>query len=1043
MNRFLSISIAALTCGAVLNPGEAQAENVLQTLSGAPATAMSADGVKIVGTKRGYDPTWTFMIHSSFLWDKTSGISWLTDYDGSDCAKSGVFNAVNNAGMIAGAVKDDAMRLPAGGGGDFAPPMKKAATYAEEEEKGLPIYHAAVWRDGKLYVLDGGLEDISAYESEDDGSYAVGISADGTFVVGKTQKSFFPAGIMGWQYDPSADNYIFVDFAMPTNAIGAELLGVSPDGNAVYGIVTAQGSDGATRHPAIWTDPQTCVPIEIPDPDKYEMGSGIAGWSGDGTKVLVYGSGFTKNYLGVFDVTSGELYEIALPDAVYGVEAKAITDNGDVFVKLTDSSWNNVNYYYDAATDSFMTLEEYLQECAPDITDNTLAGQNVSAVSGDGKTIVFTSDSYTGDAGSTMVLTLENPGVLSLSAPQKTSLYHSSPDKVTFRWEGVKEIHEGLALRGYEVYIDGTLVETKAATEAGGEYTVTADGRVGSTHVAYAKTLYTKNGEDKTSANSEAVTTYLSGNTSLLSYDNFDQCELDSFGNPIYTGDDWASQTLVYNPLVISWALNVRDWDNNNPFALMTSTAETPWACAFTSRYHDATQADDNLFLSFYVMSKEANMLGQDRTTDYLDVEYSTDGYEWTQLKRICAADMEHSKWSFFKVDLAQAVAGKVFQIRFNAHGEGKAMLAWAVDCIGINDELKADAPEGLRVTSSSDKEVTLTWQNTMKAWDASHMINSYVEADAAAANEGEPIMLAVDMRPSDLQAHVGEYISGVSAFLYDVPGALDDGTRAEAVVYADGKEVARTGFEGPFNVVTSTTAWLPRPVQIEEGKTYRLAVNLTRYDATYPPLYYQNVPECVPGVTDLFSEDDGNTWASMHDEFEKMYPGDDQASRRALGNCIWSIHADITADASDASRSQKDPEIIGYNVYRNGEQVNDMVVYAPYMRFTDKAPLSKASYTVQAFYRDGRVSALSAPYEYDSTSVEEIWGDTPVVTVEPGVILISGGFNNAELFAMGGMKVASAKNGAAISTTHLGTGLYLLRIETGSRTDVVKVILK
>lgn len=36
------------------------------------------------------------------------------------------------------------MRLPAGGGGDFAPPMKKAATYAEEEEKGLPIYHAAV-----------------------------------------------------------------------------------------------------------------------------------------------------------------------------------------------------------------------------------------------------------------------------------------------------------------------------------------------------------------------------------------------------------------------------------------------------------------------------------------------------------------------------------------------------------------------------------------------------------------------------------------------------------------------------------------------------------------------------------------------------------------------------------------------------------------------------------------------------------------------------------------------------------------------------------
>lgn len=148
---------------------------------------MSADGSKLVGTSTGYKSDWTFMTHRSFLWDKTSGISWLTDYDGTDCSKSGVFKAVNDLGMIAGAVKDDAMRLPAGGGGDFVPPMKKEAA---DEEKGLPIFHAAVWRDGRCYVLDGGLEEASAYENEEDGSYAVGISADGTFVVGQTQKSY-------------------------------------------------------------------------------------------------------------------------------------------------------------------------------------------------------------------------------------------------------------------------------------------------------------------------------------------------------------------------------------------------------------------------------------------------------------------------------------------------------------------------------------------------------------------------------------------------------------------------------------------------------------------------------------------------------------------------------------------------------------------------------------------------------------------------------------------------------------------------------------
>ena len=348
---------------------------------------------------------------------------------------------------------------------------------------------------------------------------------------------------------------------------------------------------------------------------------------------------------------------------------QAITDRGDIFTRITDSSWNNVNYYYDANTETFMTLKEYLAECAADITDTDFASDNVLAVSGDGRNIAFTSENYAGSAGSTTLLTVDNPGSLSLSAPQKISLYHSSPDKVTFRWEGVPAIHEGLALRGYEVYIDGKLVETKAVTEAGGEFTVTADGKIGSSHVAYAKTLYTKGGEDKTSAKSASVSAYLSPMTTLLSFDNFDDCTLDAFGNPQYYGEDWHAETVVANPLVIDWSLNVRDWENNNPFVQVTSSAETPWANAYTSRYHDAADADDNLFLSFYAMSKEANVLGQDRSSDYLDVEYSTDGYEWKTLENICAADMGHGNWNFFKIDLAPAVKGKVFQVRFNAHG--------------------------------------------------------------------------------------------------------------------------------------------------------------------------------------------------------------------------------------------------------------------------------------------------------------------------------------------------------------------------------------
>lgn len=1034
MRKFTFLATATLAIGTLFNPMQTLAVNQVRTLEKAPAVAMSPDGTRLVGTALDYDADWTYMTHASFMWDNTGGLSWLTDYDGSDCATSGLFKAVNDLGMIAGAVKDDDMRLISSGG-DFLPPMKRA-----QADEGTPIFHAAVWRDGKTYILDGGLQDISAYENEEDGTYAVGISADGTFVVGKAQKSYYPAGIMGWQFDAASDTYIHVAFAAPSDAIGSELLGVSPDGLSVYGIVIKSGNDGAVRYPAIWTDPQTCTLISLPDAEKYSMNAGIGGWSADGSKVLVYGSGYSAYYLGVYDIPSATLTPVTLPAGIYGVAGKAITDRGDIFLRLTDSSWEETNYYYDANADSFMTLEEYLTEAAPDLADKSVIGNNILAVSGDGKTIAFTTDSYPGNPGSTMVLTLDNPGVLSLSAPEKTSIYHSAPDKVTFRWEGVRSIPEGLALRGYEVYIDGKPAGTETVTEAGGEFAVTADGEIGVSHSGYVKTLYTKDGTDKTSLPSATVSARLSDDTSLLSFDNFDGCPIDNFGNPLYDGDDWFNQTVAANPLVIDWTLDVRDWDNNNPYAQVVSTAMSPWSSAYTSRFHDATEADDDLFLSFYAMSKEVNVSGQDRSTDYLDVEYSTDGHEWISLKRLCAADMGHGKWNFYKIDLAPAVAGKVFQLRFNAHGDGRAMLSWGVDCIGFNDKLEGDAPEGLRLLAESDKEVTLTWKNTMKAWDASHLINSYVEADAAAANEGNPIMMAVDLRPADLRAHAGEYISGVSAFIYDFAEATVE-TRAEAVVYADGKEVARTSFEGPFETVSSTTAWLPRPVKIEAGKTYRIAVNLTRYDATYPPLYYQKVDACIPGVTDLFSEDDGATWESMHDVYRKQYP--DNETARANGNCVWSIHADITAEASDASRLQKDSEIIGYNVYRNGEKVNDMVVYAPYMKFTDKKPLTSAVYTVQAFYRDGRVSDISEPFEYTYSSVDEVWGEAPSVYVGEDAITVSGGYDKADLFAMGGTRVASGRNGAAISTGDLDGGVYLLRIEKGARTDVMKLILK
>lgn len=431
------------------------------------------------------------------------------------------------------------------------------------------------------------------------------------------------------------------------------------------------------------------------------------------------------------------------------------------------------------------------------------------------------------------------------------------------------------------------------------------------------------------------------------------------------------------------------------------------------------------------MQSKEVNVAGQDRSTDFLDVQWSTDGANWETIASFCGADVRHATWDFYRIPLGDKLAGKVFQLRFLAHGEGRAQIAWAVDCIGISEKTDADAPQGVRLADYSDDKPTLTWQNTLEAWDASYVVNSSIEFPKNAGSEGKPVMMAIDLPAERIKAHAGEYISGVSAFIFDDPAIIKNDSEVEAVVFADGKEVGRGSFIPPFDQVCAATAWLDEPVRIEEGKTYRVAVNLASYDAGNAPMYYESEPDFfITGVTDLFSEDGGVTWQTM----ESALPG---------SSCIWSIHADITA-TPEASGMQKDAEIIGYNVYRDGVKINDGVIYSPYMRFTDEAPLAKASYTVQAFYRDGRVSEMSAPFLFDAStlSVGHVQAEHASFTVMPGAILLGGDYTGARLYDVSGKAVA-ASAGATIDTAALPAGIYLLKINAAYRTYVHKVIVR
>lgn len=449
-----------------------------------------------------------------------------------------------------------------------------------------------------------------------------------------------------------------------------------------------------------------------------------------------------------------------------------------------------------------------------------------------------------------------------------------------------------------------------------------------------------------------------------------------------------------------------------------------------TSRFMDATNVEKP-YLSLYGNLTYINEVPKDLNSDYLDIEYSLDGETWNIVKSVPAKDVTPYVWSFYKIDLDN-LAGKVFQLRFNMHGEGKAQLRWAIDYVTIGSELST-APVGVKAVKNGNT-VNVSWKNTFGAYEVSYLSNSNVIPVFNVGSEGTPLISAVDMPAKKLDEYVGQYISSVSSFIYDDPSmesALK--TQAEAIIYEDGIEVSRQAFDQNVadNPYTTTVA-LSTPVLIKEGKNYRIAVRIHDYDSKQSPLYYQASTESVTGTTDLYSEDEGKTWKNIND-FNK-----DDADGR--GMCIWPIRANITETATTADNPQLDNTLVAYNAYRNGKKVNTTAVYAAQPTFTDETDDANATYTVQAFYADGRVSDVSEPCTATLSAIDNTFADGSLnVVMNNNKISIDGTFDNASLVSANGLAIAcDLKNG--VSTAGLAKGVYILTINKNGKKATYKL---
>ena len=161
--------------------------------------------------------------------------------------------------------------------------------------------------------------------------------------------------------------------------------------------------------------------------------------------------------------------------------------------------------------------------------------------------------------------------------------------------------------------------------------------------------------------------------------------------------------------------------------------------------------------------------------------------------------------------------------------------------------------------------------------------------------------------------------------------------------VYKDGESVYSKTYNG--NILydgTYTDVTIDEPLLIEPGAEYRFAFQLQNAQGIKP--LGMDASQAVDGKGNLLSID-GETW------FPASYQG-------IAGN--FNIKIDVVPDESMAEEAPS-----GYNVYRDGEKVNDKPVTAT--SYTDVVSESGThEYTLTSVYSDGGESA-----ESESVSVE------------------------------------------------------------------------
>ncbi len=978
------------------------------------AIALSPNGQYLVG----HNPTQVvFGIETeSFLYNAGNAtLNWITANDAGTWATCGQFKDVNDAGTICGSVKD-------------------LQHYVQFDGTYAPTNIAAVFDKGKIYRLPYGDLDTTKIKQHEDGTFARSISNDGKVVVGycRCSNSAFNYPCK-WNKGDDGE-WTFEKLALPEGYSDGLAIGVSANGRTIVGLAIK----GRLSHACYWID-GVCHLVKCTEEDaklanQWQMR--VMDISNNGRFFIFTLTSYFGN-LRIFDVESGTYRALSLFDNNGRIQIPSITDNGDVFGSINYTSFDNAaeiyyrNFWYQYSSNRLFDLSYYLYLFSPNLTtpfsmsyeDKTQAFP--CAISADGNAIAGNKDILTvlGQTPTAWLLNVNKTEREIPATPDKITGNSTGLRQATLTWAPDKNTYNSLTLKGYNVYCDGKKVAT--LNEVKDKLTVTLNDQPAGYLQFTVEGVYSdKQGKEMLSPRSNPVSVTMPENYAFPLFDDFEKESLNT--NYWTTDKDYGDDNEGL------WSAGPYIGHGGSYGVASGANSSKPYSSSLISRPLDATRAK-RVKCSFIILCQSEQIGDEaehDLTQDTLSVEYSIDkGNSWQTAKSWTIAQLPKVE-GIMSIDLTKQVAEKTFQLRFHKYGTGVGKYYFYLDNISIGKGDDAEAPEGLIGQNTPTKDVFLAWKNGRKSYSLNYLSEPEVPG-LTLGNEGKELIGANKFTGQELSMYHGKYLTSVTTRInYYEEEAGELGIHAAVVVFENGKLVCEQEIEN-INYNQKTTQALAKPIMIDSCKELIVGIKIHDYDENQLPLLYAHSKACVTGKSDLFSEDNGATWKTVWD----FYNGDPYN-----GACCWEITGNVT-DEADATVKNDDDSLIGYNIFRNGMQLNNICIPGEGTRYTDKQPLDKAEYTVVAYYIDGRESSPSMPFVINQTSITTPLPDNSLIYIDDATakLKVKG---TLCLLTVDGRIVAQSEKGI-LSLKNIPSGIYIVLAECNNQSFTKKIAIR